>query len=69
MKKIILIALGAFFLLGGCRSIEITNFDVLSNKDGKVVYRVDAVEDTAFSKRPLVGIICVPDSKGDLVCR
>ncbi|HRP70336.1 MAG TPA: hypothetical protein PLY93_12450 [Turneriella sp.] len=69
MKKIYLLLSLALVAFMGCRSIEITNFDVLSNKDGKVVYRVDAVENTTFSSRPLLGIICASDSKGDLVCR
>lgn len=48
---------------------EVTNFDVMSSKDNKFVYRIDGVENTFFSTRPVVGLICVSDSKGDLTCR
>ncbi len=69
MKKIIILILVIAALFTGCRSLEITNFEVLSNKDNKIIYRVDAVENGVFSSRPVLGLICVADSKGDLVCR
>lgn len=69
MKKILLILLLNVAAFTGCRSFEITNLEVISNKENKIIYRVDAVEDTFFSSRQVLALICVPDSKGDLVCR
>jgi len=69
MKKILLFVAFLLATLSGCRSFEITNLEVISNKDNKIIYRVDAVEDTFFSSRQVLALICVPDSKGDLVCR
>lgn len=69
MKKILLILLMSVAAFTGCRSFEITNLEVISNKENKIIYRVDAVEDTFFSSRQVLALICVPDSKGDLVCR
>lgn len=48
---------------------EITGFEVLSSKDNKYVYRIDAVDNTLFSTKPVAGLICVADSKGDLTCK
>jgi len=48
---------------------EITGFEVLSSKDNKYVYRIDAQENTLFSNKPAPGLICAADSKGDLVCK
>lgn len=69
MKKAVILILALAAFCGGCRSLEITNFEVLSNKDGKIIYRVDALESGVFSSRPVLGLICVADSKGDLTCR
>jgi hypothetical protein len=69
MKKIVILTLAVAALFTGCRSLEITNFEVLSNKDNKIIYRVDAVENGIFSSRQVLGLVCVADSKGDLVCR
>ncbi len=57
------------FVFTACSSFQITNFEMLTNKDGRVVYRIDGMEDTFFSERPMPAIICVPDSQGDLQCR
>ncbi|MBS0618613.1 MAG: hypothetical protein JSR44_10525 [Spirochaetes bacterium] len=69
MKMKLLYLLLAFASFTGCSSLEITNFEVLNNKEGKVIYRIDALESSTFSTRPVLGLICVPDNKGDLVCR
>ncbi|MBN8219706.1 MAG: hypothetical protein J0L53_02225 [Spirochaetes bacterium] len=69
MKKTVILILSFAAICSGCRSLEITNFEVLNNKDGKIIYRVDALESGVFSSRPVLGLICVADSKGDLTCR
>lgn len=66
MRYVLLLLL---VLLSACSSLQITNLEVLADKEGRVVYRVDAVEDTFFSTRQVQGLICVPDSSGDLLCR
>lgn len=48
---------------------EVTSFDVLSSKDNKFVYRIDGLDNGFFSTRPVLGLICVSDSKGDLTCK
>lgn len=48
---------------------EVTNFEVLSSKDNKFVYRIDGLDNGIFSTRPVLGLICVSDSKGDLTCK
>lgn len=69
MKRILLIVLMSLTAFSACRSFEITNMEVVSSKDNKIIYRVDAVEDTFFSSRQVLALICVADNKGDLVCR
>lgn len=48
---------------------EVTSFEVLSAKDNKFVYRIDGLDNGFFSTRPVLGLICVGDSKGDLTCK
>ena len=69
MKLKIVIFAALLLGLSACRSIEVTSMEVLNSKEGKIIYRIDALESTMFSTRPVLGLICVPDSKGDLVCR
>lgn len=69
MKKLCIIFAASILLLAGCRSVDVTNFEVLNSKDSRLVYRVDMVENGMLSTRQAPGFICVPDSKGDLVCR
>lgn len=69
MKSLWLLPLLSLVILTGCRSFQVTNFEVLSDKDNRVIYRIDGTEDTFFSTRPVLALICVPDSNGDLICR
>lgn len=48
---------------------EVTSFEVLSSKDNKFVYRIDGLDNGFFATRPVLGLICVSDSKGDLTCK
>lgn len=59
----------ALLALTACSSVQVTNLEVINNKDGQMIYRLDAVEDTFFSTRQVQGLLCVPDSSGDLLCR
>lgn len=70
MKRLTILLLGLSLLaIYSCSSVQVTNLEVINSKDGQTVYRVDAVEDTFFSTRQVQGLLCVPDSAGDLLCR
>lgn len=70
MRYFISLLLGLSLLaIHSCSSVQVTNLEVINSKDGQIIYRVDAVEDTFFSTRQVQGLLCVPDSSGDLLCR